>query len=388
MKDIGNTHRKKTVLHILEPEPKGEIGGVDMHLFEFLKSQKNNDEFSHIIFINQNDEYRKMLEDEGIELLFFDKKKGYYRHICQLASWISNNKIDLINSHGYDANYIIFFILKFLYKRKSRPPVIMTCQGWVRTTWQLRVKTFLDIYTYRIADALIVVGDHMQNIRSTYPHKVIKCIPNGVLPLKIKKKLDVRSKLGVSNTTKLVACVGRLSKEKRMDIYLRACKKILNHLKGDIKFLVVGSGREKNRLKELVKELELVDHVIFTGLILDRNEFANLINDIDFLMLTSDTEGSPRAIIEAMSSSKAIVATNVGSVNRLVIPGENGYLAPAGDPKSLANFAIELIENERKKIEFGKRSYELYKSNFTMEHQQNSLNKFYNELLASYAEEQ
>ncbi|MBX9786318.1 MAG: glycosyltransferase family 4 protein [Alphaproteobacteria bacterium] len=380
MSATGQIHKPKKVLHILEPEPNGEIGGVDMHLLEFLKSQKNNKNFKHVIFINQNQSYKEMLEKENIDYLFFDKSLGYYNHIKSLATWLKNNDVHIINSHGYDANYITYFIKK-VFCRTNKAPVVICCQGWVQDTLFLKIKTFLDVYTYRIATILIVVGEHMLSIQSKYPKKTVEYIPNGVFPLEITKKMDIRKKLGISLQDKVIACVGRLSSEKRMDIYLKACKEIVSQYDKNIKFLIVGSGSQKRNLTGLAKKLELQDKVIFTGLILDRNELANIYNEIEFLMLTSDTEGTPRVILEAMSCSRPIIATNVGGIKKLVIDNENGYLVPKEDYTSLAKYAIELLKNEKKRTILGKKSYEIYKKKFTMDQQGKLINKVYNKVL-------
>lgn len=380
MSATGNPVRQNKVLHILEPEPNGEIGGVDMHLFEFLKAQKNNKDFKHIIFINQNHAYREMLEKEKIPYLFFDRKLGYFNHIKKLASWLKENDVQIINSHGYDANYITYLVKK-LFCRSNKAPVVICCQGWIRDTLSLKIKTFLDIYTYRIASALIVVGEHMLSIQSKYPRKHVEYIPNGVLPVEIIQPINIRKKFGISQKDKLIACIGRLSSEKRMDVYLRACRKILDQHNNNIKFLIVGSGGQKENLMKLVKALNLQDHVIFTGLILDRNELANLFNELDFLMLTSDTEGTPRVIIEAMSSSRPIISTNVGGINRLVQHGVNGYLTEKEDDYALAKYSIELLENTKKAKQFGEKSYEFYQQKFTMNQQQNDIHKVYKKIL-------
>jgi len=380
MSATGKILKQKKVLHILEPEPNGEIGGVDMHLFEFLKSQKNNKHFKHVIFINQNQSYREMLERENIDHLFFDKSLGYYNHIKNLADWIRGNDVHIINSHGYDANYITYLIKK-IFCRNNKTPVVMCCQGWVRDTLSLKIKTFLDIYTYRLAKALIVTGEHMLSIQSKYPKKYVEYVPNGVFPLEITKKIDIRKKLGISPQDRLIACVGRLSSEKRIDVYLKACKEIVSQYDENIKLLIVGSGSQKENLISLVKKLGLQDKVIFTGLILDRNELANIYNEIEFLMLTSNTEGSPRVILEGMSCSRPIIATNVGGIKKLVQNKKSGYLVPKEDYASLAKYAIELLKNKKKKTLFGKKSYEIYKKKFTMYQQQKSINKVYNKVL-------
>lgn len=382
MKGIGLKKVKK-VLHILEPEPEGEIGGVDMHLLELLKGEKQNPDFDVTIFVNQNDSYVKLLEKDNINYIYFKKQNGYLKHLKELATWIRKNDVDLIHSHGYDANYIIFLITKLFYK--IRVPIIITCHGWVRTTLSLKIKTFLDILTCRMAAALTVDGQNMvQVLKKKFPKVPVEYIPNGVFSPNAEKFIDIKNLYHLGPNTKIIAAVGRLSSEKRLDVFLKCCKEILDNSDQDLAFFIVGSGPESNNLKLLAKSLGIVDKVIFTGLILDRNLLANLYHQIEFLILSSDTEGTPRVVVEAMSCSKPIIATNVGGLKELVKHDKSGYLVDKGAYLDLAKFSLRLLDDEESKFLFGRESFKIYNENYTLDIQKETINqlykKFFNEM--------
>ncbi len=355
-----------------------------MHLLELLKGQKQDLNFENTIFINQNDSFVNLLEKEKIKYLYFKKKEGYIKHLQNLSKWVSSNKIDLIHSHGYDANYITYLITKFL---GTHIPIVMSCHGWVRTSFSLKLKTALDIYTYRIANALTVDGHNMLVIQEKYPKVPVQYIPNGVFPPAVSNYIDINEMFKLKPNTKIIACVGRLSSEKRLDIFLKCCREILQNYKEELAFFIVGSGPEKEKLKELSKTLGLENKIIFTGLILDRNLLANLYNQIEFLILSSDTEGTPRVVVEAMSCGKPIVATNVGGLKELVTPNKNGYLVEKGNYLKLAECSLDLLNNKDKKLLFGQESSNIYNNHFTLEIQRTSINQLYEKILTGKNEE-
>src|SRR5205085_2269477 len=93
-------------------------------------------------------------------------------------------------------------------------------------------------------------------------------------------------------------------------------------------FLLVGGGKQEAALRALAAELGLGERVIFTGL---TPHMADVYAATDLVMLTSDTEGTPHVLLEAMGSAIPIVATAVGGIPEFVTSGVHGLLVPPGD---------------------------------------------------------
>jgi starch synthase (maltosyl-transferring) len=81
------------------------------------------------------------------------------------------------------------------------------------------------------------------------------------------------------------------------------------------------------------------DRVHFLG---PRDDVPALLAGADVLVLTSNSEGCPNAVLEALGVGTPIVATDVGDVSRMVVRGESGWIAPPGDADGLVA-AIELV---------------------------------------------
>ncbi|GAG69930.1 unnamed protein product [marine sediment metagenome] len=118
------------------------------------------------------------------------------------------------------------------------------------------------------------------------------------------------------NDTRLVGIIGRLTQIKNHRLFLEAVQ-LLTNSKGDNKtrFLIVGNGELRRYLEDLTHQLRLADRVVFTGWLKD---LTSLYADLDVLALTSDNEGTPVAMIEAMAAGVPVVATDVGGVKGLI----------------------------------------------------------------------
>jgi glycosyltransferase involved in cell wall biosynthesis len=116
--------------------------------------------------------------------------------------------------------------------------------------------------------------------------------------------------------------VGRISKVKRIDIFLNAIKSA-SKKKEDITAVIVGDGPDANKMKELSKKLELEERVSFVGWQDNVNEW---LQKSKVFVLTSESEGLSQALIQAMMVGLPAAVTNVGDLSDLVINGKNGLL--------------------------------------------------------------
>jgi glycosyltransferase involved in cell wall biosynthesis len=134
--------------------------------------------------------------------------------------------------------------------------------------------------------------------------------------------------------------VSRLDPVKRVDVLLRAVAEL-----DGVHAFVVGYGAEEGRLKAMAKALGRV-HGRSDGWI----RFAGYQEDVwpwlaacDVFVLSSDWEGMPNAVLEAMGAGLPVVATAVGGTPDVVVDGVTGLLVPAADPAALAAVLERLI---------------------------------------------
>ncbi|MCF7891830.1 MAG: glycosyltransferase family 4 protein [Candidatus Omnitrophica bacterium] len=163
---------------------------------------------------------------------------------------------------------------------------------------------------------------------------------------RIKKQYDI--------TGDLVLYVGQLHGAQYVDSLIKAANVVL-HRRPDAKFLIVGEGFMEPFLRQLVCELGLEQKVIFTGSIPYQQVPYYLAAASVCVAPFNDTEvtrcKSPLKIAEYLAGGKAIVASNVGEVRKMV--GGAGILVVPGDQRGLADGITRLLEDKilRKKLE-------------------------------------
>jgi glycosyltransferase involved in cell wall biosynthesis len=146
---------------------------------------------------------------------------------------------------------------------------------------------------------------------------------------------------GIDPDYAIVGTIGRLSRQKAQDDFLRAAAKV-KEVVPKSKFFIVGEGEQRQELEDLAKHLGLQPDVIFTGY---RSDVPELLRAFDVFVLPSIFEGLPLTILEAMAMTKPVVATRVDGVPEAVVDGETGTLVTPRDPAALASAIISLLQN-------------------------------------------
>lgn len=177
--------------------------------------------------------------------------------------------------------------------------------------------------------------------RKIYPpalQKVGKVIPNPVTPVTLEKPYEY------GDSIQNIGFVGRFELvQKRQDIAIKALAEVLKHNEG-IKLHFFGSGPDEDKCKQIAKELSIEENVLFHGRVSNpSNELLNM----DMYVISSDYEGIPNSLIEAMAVGLPCVATKCtpGGAELLITDGVNGLLAERGDSKSLAEAMGKFINN-------------------------------------------
>jgi glycosyltransferase involved in cell wall biosynthesis len=139
-----------------------------------------------------------------------------------------------------------------------------------------------------------------------------------------------------------VIFVGRLGKEKRIDILLKAILKVKKTYKKEIKAAIVGSGPLLYNLKEMTSDLDLRDNVEFLGW---QENVEYYVNKSKLFILTSEREQLPLAMIEAMACGVVPIVPDVGNITD-VANHSNSIVVKPLDVDSFSNAVIKLLNEE------------------------------------------
>jgi glycosyltransferase involved in cell wall biosynthesis len=221
------------------------------------------------------------------------------------------------------------------------PKVIVSerCVDSWKSGWQLALDRRLIPRTDRLIANSTPVADFYRHVG--YPPERISVIPNAVEPPPPPTftREQLLAQLDLPPDAQLVAHVGRLAKQKRIDDLLWSAQ-VLRQADPRVYLLVVGDGPERDRLIHYARQVEVTEHVRFLG---HRDDAASLMHLIDVFWLGSDFEGMSNSLMEAMACGRPVVVTDIPPNRELVTHGEHGYVVPIGDSTAFAQFTLKLL---------------------------------------------
>ena len=179
-----------------------------------------------------------------------------------------------------------------------------------------------------------------------------------------------------SENKHVYAYIGRLSAEKGVDYLIRAVPLLYTH---NTECIIVGTGPEENKIRNLAEQLRIEKNVVFLGY---REDTANIIAQVDFLVQPSLQEGLPLVPIEAFSLGKAVVGTDIDGISEIVTHMKNGILVPAANEETLAEAIDYMCNNDLTEME--KSAFETYKKRYTFDAFANNYISYYKSLKSNY----
>jgi glycosyltransferase involved in cell wall biosynthesis len=228
---------------------------------------------------------------------------------------------------------------------RFRPPsahwiLVLTVHGFLRTSLGLRALSLLNEHAMRYADVVVAVSSPEARRLSAKLRRTVHFIPNEVALADLVPRPEARRRLGIDPARSVVAFVGRLSPEKRPDLFVAMAARVAL-VRPEAVFVVIGSG---DLFEETVRQAAASPDVSisFTGLVSD---VASLMSCFDMLVCPSDTEGTPRVVIEAMFAGVPVVATRVGGLPDLISHGQTGLLVLPNSVTALVEQVTRLLDD-------------------------------------------
>jgi len=196
-------------------------------------------------------------------------------------------------------------------------------------------------------------------------------------PVSETEKNNLRGKWGLLEQHAVIGIVSKLWEGKGHALLIRAFMKIRKENPA-ARLVIVGEGYLMESLKDLVRQMELSDAVIFTGFLED---VPHIIATFDVAVLPSYFEGMGRVLLEAMAMEKPVVGTAVGGIPDLIEQGVNGYLVSPGSEKELASALLEILQDKNLARKMGQAGRRKMTERFSAESMVRSIKDIYEELL-------
>jgi glycosyltransferase involved in cell wall biosynthesis len=160
-----------------------------------------------------------------------------------------------------------------------------------------------------------------------------------------KKRLqsDYRQRYHIKSIGRILVWIGRLDSQKNPERLIESFSIVAREF-SDIHLVVIGDGVLRHQVERSVEKYSLTERVTFTGL-LPNEGIGDWLRVSDMLVLSSDYEGMPRCVVEALGCGTPVATTDVGEVRRIVHSGVNGKIAKERTTVSLAEAIVQCLNN-------------------------------------------
>lgn len=191
------------------------------------------------------------------------------------------------------------------------------------------------------------------------------------------KRQKTKALLNIQDDQFVILHIGRFSPQKNHKLLIEAFSKVLLH-SSDVLLLLVGDGELKTEIESHVNSRGIQNNVRFLGM---RKDIPELLSASDLFVLSSDWEGVPLVILEAMAAGKPVVATSVGGVPEVVADGKSGFLVTKGDAYALADAILKILKTPDFAVRMGDNGRIIARDRFDIKETAKSYEKLYLECL-------
>ncbi len=332
--------KKIKILHIIKSLGRG---GAEMLLPETLAiHNKEKFEFHYIYFLPWKNQLVDSIKNQGgkVTCLPANNNLQLLSKYKLIAKYVKDNQIDLIHAHLPWAG----FVSRFVHK-KNGIPVIYTEHN-MQERYHIATK-LLNKWTYNWQSLAIAVSSDVkksivENIKPSIP---VQTLLNGVNTDKFKQDDNERSRirkaLNIPQDATVIGNVAVFRFQKRLVEWLQLQKQITDKFPG-VYGILVGAGPLEEEIKKELYRLKLEDKVFLPGLQTDVKPYMSA---MDIFMMSSEFEGLPIALLEAMSMETAVVTTDAGGIKELIRHEKDGLICDVEQWKDLENLAGLLLED-------------------------------------------
>jgi glycosyltransferase involved in cell wall biosynthesis len=210
---------------------------------------------------------------------------------------------------------------------------------------------YLWLYTkffYNRCNRTITPTKTMESFMNRHGITNTSIVPNSVDIKRFNPKVGgsgIRKRLGIREREKMVLYLGRTSREKRLDVMLKACK-VLSKRERGIKFVIGGTGPAEQHYKSLARKLGIERNVSFLGFV-DNKTLPHLYAAADAFCMPSTFETQGVVCLEAMASGKPVVGADFMALRELIRSGKNGEKFAPGDYTGCARMIEKVLNNSR-----------------------------------------
>jgi len=296
-----------------------------------------------------SEEYIKIIEGFPVEIKYLSG--SHFTKFIKFYYFLRNHKVNILFTYLLTTNFVGGFIGKIAGVKYKI--------GGIRSSKIDKKKLCLQRFLHNHVNEFTIFNNHQG---------LVNLCKNGFNISKsvmIPNCFDLETKLikrPLANKIKILS-VGRFHKAKD---YPTAIKSLIELIRfyPDVEYTIIGYGSLEKDIQNLIIENNAEEYI---KLVINPDNIKEYYISSDIYLMTSIFEGMSNTLLEAMSYSLPLVATNVGDNGKLVKEGFNGYLSPPKDIQAITKSLLKLCESQEMRKQFGKNSYKHLNDNFSLD---------------------
>jgi len=310
------------------------MGGAERQLYYMLKALTQNNIQCQVLSLTRNETYDARIQQLGLRVVWVGRYKNPILRILRILWEVAKYQPSVIQSaHSFASLYAVLagYILR-------KPSIAAVRSNGVAEFARIGFggRLVLKLASNVVANSRTAADA----VKHKYPQKQVFVLDNAIdceyfCPIELSQS-DPIDKIYLLN-------VGRATSEKRQDLFLQVVFEV-RRMCNNVSARIVGSGPLLPVLRTMTDNMHIHGYVEFLG---QQVDMPAIYQQSALLVSTSDFEGMPNVIMEAMACGLPVVATHAGGTTDLIDHGVNGFVTNCGDVEALVQYVFQLVTDDK-----------------------------------------
>ena len=335
------------VIHLIKGLGRG---GAETLLPLNIHESHSQFDYSVGYFLPWKDALVPKLEEMQIPVTCFDchSNTSIFASIPKVLAWLRRQRADLLHCH-----LPLSGVVGRLAGAWGGIPVVYTEHNVMERYH--RLTRILNLATWRFQSGVVAVSEEVArsigvNAGSRVPvHHIANGIDVSAWNRSEEAGIEVRQRLGIPVNAAVIGLVAVFRVQKRLDLWFETAA-LVAEKRSDAHFILVGDGPLRQEVEKWADRPTLKGRVHLTGL---QDDVLPFLNAMDLYLMSSQFEGLPLSLLEAMASGLPVVVTAVGGIPQVVTDRAHGRIGPPGDPQAQAVHCLETLASPERLATYG-----------------------------------
>jgi glycosyltransferase involved in cell wall biosynthesis len=300
---------------------------------------------------DQRHDLRARAEALGVDYIEVHEANSFDPFVIQrLVAVIRGGGFSIVHAHDYKTD-----LFGLILARLTRVVPFATAHGWTGHSRREHALYYpADKRLLARYPRVVAVSSEIRNelLRTGSRPDAVHVVLNGIDADRFRRVPEhehaARARLGISPEDFVVGSVGRLEPQKRFDLLIEAVAGLYQR-RPDVRLVIAGDGSMRRELESRAAATGLRERCALLG---HTPDVAGLHHAFDLFVQSSDYEGTPNAVLEAMAMETPVVATDAGGTAELVIDGVHGRIVPPGSGEQLSDAVLELMVSPERRAQY------------------------------------